>query len=219
MSLLGNSPGPAHPSPLLFHPGTMGSPAATYSPVQSRATTPFESNLSARRKSSRSGLRSTTPYSVAPWNAANQLGFENRLARLTASAGLPLSWVDNLEWIGFVEEFIPHAQPFDRKALTNRIIPQLVDSLRAKARSEVVGKFATVQADGWTGLNHRHLIAFMVTADKKVVSTFYLSFLVKEYSRPNYNITGLHRICSRCFCGEEERRKLFGTPRSGKKRT
>lgn len=177
MSPLSGLPsGIGHPSPLLFHPGTMGSPAAAFSPVvQSRASTPFESNLSAGRRSSRS-LRSTTPYSVAPWDAASQQGFENRLARLTASAGLPLSWVDNPEWIGFVEEYVPHAQPFDRKALTNRIIPQLVASLRTKVRSEATGKFATIQADGWTGLNHRHLIAFMITADGKVFPIFLFSY-------------------------------------------
>ncbi|KJA13408.1 hypothetical protein HYPSUDRAFT_114015, partial [Hypholoma sublateritium FD-334 SS-4] len=120
------------------------------------------------------------------WDASKQKGFETRLAKLTASAGLPLSWVDNPNWTAFLEEYVPLAQPFDRKALTNRIIPKLVTELREKAKSEAAGNFATVQADGWTGMNHRHLIAFMITADKKVYTVRVYDASVERKTAENF---------------------------------
>jgi hypothetical protein len=44
------------------------------------------------------------------WPKEKQNSFENRIARLTASAGFPLSWVDNMEWIDFCTEFLPAAK-------------------------------------------------------------------------------------------------------------
>jgi hypothetical protein len=38
------------------------------------------------------------------WSPESQRSFETRLARLTASAGFPLSWVDNPEWIAFCDD-------------------------------------------------------------------------------------------------------------------
>lgn len=102
------------------------------------------------------------------WTSERQENFEKQLARLTASAGLPLSWIDNPEWHGFCEEFVPAAKSLSRKALTIRVIPKLVEQLRNESKAEVKGKHATLQADGWTGENHRHLIAFMITANQKV---------------------------------------------------
>ena len=43
------------------------------------------------------------------WPPEYQSKFEERIARLTVSAGLPLSWVDNPEWIDFVNAFLPCA--------------------------------------------------------------------------------------------------------------
>jgi hypothetical protein len=102
------------------------------------------------------------------WSTARQELFENLLARLTASANLPFSWVDNPVWQTFCDEFIPAAKSPSRKALTTRIVPRLVKELQGTAKAEVKGKNVTVQADGWTGENHHHLIAFMITAEKKV---------------------------------------------------
>ena len=45
------------------------------------------------------------------WTADLQNRFEELLVHITASAGLPLSWVDNLEFEEFVLQFIPHARP------------------------------------------------------------------------------------------------------------
>ena len=67
-----------------------------------------------------------------------------------------------------MDKYIPAATSPSRKVLTKRIIPKLVDELQTAAKKEARGKNATVQADGWTGGNHHHLVAFMITADKKV---------------------------------------------------
>jgi hypothetical protein len=107
----------------------------------------------------------STQYTA--WNSEKQQSFENRLGRLTASAGLPFSWVDNPEWLAFVDEFVPAARSPGRQTLSRRIIPKLVKDLRGQVKNKVCGQNATIQADGWTGENHHHLIAFMVTVNNK----------------------------------------------------
>jgi hypothetical protein len=37
-----------------------------------------------------------------------------------------------------------------------------------EVKMKVTNQEATIQSDGWTGLNNHHLVAFMITADKKV---------------------------------------------------
>ncbi|GLB43959.1 putative protein of unknown function (DUF 659) [Lyophyllum shimeji] len=55
-----------------------------------------------------------------------------------------------------------------RKVLTRRIIPKLVQELQEEAKAAAKGKNATLEADGWTGENHHHLIAFMIAVEGKV---------------------------------------------------
>jgi hypothetical protein len=105
-----------------------------------------------------------------PWSAEKQARFERRIVRLTAAAGFPLSWVDNIEWIDFVEEFLPAAKSPSRKTLTRRLLPSAIKDLRAEVIAAVKGHEATIQADGWTGVNTHHLIAFMITANGQVGS-------------------------------------------------
>ena len=58
----------------------------------------------------------SVPINIGPiWTTERQAMFENRLARLTASAGLPLAWVDNVEWLLFLQDFLPAATPISRK--------------------------------------------------------------------------------------------------------
>jgi len=54
-----------------------------------------------------------------------QQRFEELIVRLTASAGLPLSWVDNLEFDAFLSEFVPGAWAVSRKTLSRRILPSV----------------------------------------------------------------------------------------------
>jgi hypothetical protein len=112
-------------------------------------------------------IQSNIPI-VPIWNVERQTQFENRLARLTASAGLPFSWVDNPEWLEFCEEFLPNAKSPSRKVLTTRIIPKLANQLQEQSKSEVKGQEVSLQADGWTGENHRHIVAYRITVKEKV---------------------------------------------------
>ncbi|CDO69480.1 hypothetical protein BN946_scf184817.g40 [Trametes cinnabarina] len=81
-------------------------------------------------------------------------------------------------WIEFVEEFIsghsaPNPTP-SRKVLTTRIIPGTVKQYRSIAQLACKGKLVTIQCDGFTAANRRHLVSFMVTCERKVytVRTF-----------------------------------------------
>jgi hypothetical protein len=148
----------------------------TLSPEDSASAIASGSSISARRThshppSSRIGGTSTPRLSSGQlWSASSQSEFENHIAWITASANLPLSWVDNLEVVTFMDKYIPAATAPSRKVLTKRIIPKLVEELQSTAKKETRGKNATLQAEGWTGGNHQHLVAFMITAEKKVWS-------------------------------------------------
>jgi hypothetical protein len=182
-----NSPGPsfaslppsASASPSLFPLPIPFADAPPYSPsIQDSAGTSASASpmfsqhpISLPRASSHSGNRRASSRlvpDVQSWSSVRQKQFERSIARLTASAGLPLSWVDNAEWIMFVDEFLPAARSPSRKVLTNRLIPTAVAEFRAAAKAAANGREATIQADGWTGVNHHHLIAFMITVDGKV---------------------------------------------------
>lgn len=161
------------PSPLVAIPGFLRreESMSVLGPEDSASAISGGSSLSNRSHSgSHPSSNRFTPRvpSTQLWTASSQTEFENHIARITVSANLPLSWVDNPEVITFMDKYIPAATSPSRKVLTKRIIPKLVDELQTAAKKETRGKNATVQADGWTGGNHRHLVAFMITADKKV---------------------------------------------------
>jgi len=102
------------------------------------------------------------------WLPDVQRKFEERIARLTASAGLPLSWVDNPEWIDFINDFLPSARSPSRKVLTNRLIPTIAQGYRDHTKTMARGKNVTLQADGWTGVNFHHLLALMISFNNQV---------------------------------------------------
>lgn len=175
------------PSPLIFSPSLSLAPSDSISQTSSSQPSsagdglaqgfmpvlhPLAShNSQTRRPSSRRGTISNfnnPSHQYTAWSTEKQQSFESRLGRLTASAGLPFSWVDNPEWLAFVDEFIPAAQSPGRRKLTRTIIPKLVKDLRNQVKKEVSGQNVTIQADGWTGENHHHLIAFMITVRTKV---------------------------------------------------
>ena len=97
-----------------------------------------------------------------------QAKFEDRIARLTVAAGLPLSWVDNPEWIDFINDFLPCARSPSRKVLTNHLIPTAAKHHKDMAKVAAKNQNITLQADGWTGVNFHHLLAFMISFDKQV---------------------------------------------------
>jgi hypothetical protein len=152
--------------------------SSAVAPDQSRASsdTGSYSRAPLSRSNSRAHYYSTARTVQTPWTSARQQLFEEYITRLTVSAGFPLSWVDNITWRLFVQEFIPGAHAFSRKVLTKRLIPSSVNKLQAQAKASVKGQEVTVQADGWTGLNTHHLIAIMVTAEGKVC--MFIPFIV-----------------------------------------
>jgi len=102
------------------------------------------------------------------WPPEFQRKFEEKIARLTVSAGLPLSWVDNPEWIDFINDFLPSARSPSRKVLTNRLIPAATKSCQDLAKTAARDQNTTLQADGWTGANFHHLLAFLMTFNQQV---------------------------------------------------
>jgi hypothetical protein len=91
------------------------------------------------------------------------------MVELTTSAGFPLVWVENPVWQTILEEFLPEAPRISRKILTQRLLPEVATDLREKVKDIVHRQDVTLQADGWTGLNNHHLIAFMITCDKQAL--------------------------------------------------
>ena len=118
-------------------------------------------------------IQSVSPLSQGEWSQELQARFETQIARLTASAGLPLTWVDNPEWIDFVHQFLPAAKSPSRKILTTRLIPCLAKDYCRLAKDSSRDQNATIQANGWTGGNFHHLLAFMIAVGKKVRPTIF----------------------------------------------
>ncbi|KAL7281578.1 hypothetical protein ACG7TL_004895 [Trametes sanguinea] len=167
--------------------GTSSSPVSL-SPWQSRAHTPSESagvssnasspsiagfelsrrtHTSLRHSISVRQLGPPPPQALA-WTDAVQARFESLLIRLTVAANLPLSWVQCPVWLTFCDEFLPAAVAPSRKVLTERLLPAEVEHYRSKAiASTPEGEPATLQGDGWTGINSHHLLGFMMTADRQ----------------------------------------------------
>ncbi|KAG1730367.1 uncharacterized protein EDB91DRAFT_1004304, partial [Suillus paluster] len=102
------------------------------------------------------------------WATSDQADWEIRLARLTASAGLPLRWVENHKWKVLCDCFLPRAKIPSAKVLTQRVLPHALNILKGTAKEECQGADATLQCDGWTGENHHHLLGFMMTAHRKL---------------------------------------------------
>jgi hypothetical protein len=167
----------AHQPGLLYSRDTSPALSSPSLPNSYRETPPSSehSSVPPSRRLSRSQTHTRIPSqtiaswaSPTSWNATRQHRFENHITRLTVSGGLPLSWVDNANWIGFCQEFLPFASLPSRKVLTQRLIPGAANELRSQAKAAAKGKEATLQADGWTGQNNHHLIAVMISVDEKV---------------------------------------------------
>ncbi|KIM66584.1 hypothetical protein SCLCIDRAFT_110226, partial [Scleroderma citrinum Foug A] len=97
------------------------------------------------------------------WLNVHQEHFEHHLANITASCGFPFSWVENQAVRNFLDDLLPLVAHISSYQLTSCIVPQEVDQYRQLAKSTSKGCQATLQTDGWTGINFHHLVAFMVT--------------------------------------------------------
>ena len=150
------SPSPSLTSPLLsalpspvFN--TLPLSVAIYPPHYDQSPMAMPQSLYAKPATSQAS-QPVWPLSMGVWLPELQAKFETCLARLTASAGLPLSWVDNLEWIDFVHQFLPGAMSPSRKVLTTRLVPRAAESYWQLAKDVSRDQNATIQGDGWTGI-------------------------------------------------------------------
>jgi hypothetical protein len=94
--------------------------------------------------------------------------FDQGIARVTAAAGFSLSWIENPEVVSFFQMFLPQANLPSRGVLTLRLLSQTLSIMQTDLRQSLRGAIGTGQADGWSGVNSHHLIAFMFAARGKV---------------------------------------------------
>ena len=129
-------------------------------------------------QSSSSNLSSMLPLGLGspalpqPWTDADRAHFGAWLAWITASCGFPFSWVEDPEWLGFLQEFLPTAEPIKCQSLANHWIPLEVGKFCQEAKNHSRGLEGTIQCDGWSGINFYHFIAFMLTTSKCEVACF-----------------------------------------------
>ncbi|KAI0072466.1 hypothetical protein K474DRAFT_1711580 [Panus rudis PR-1116 ss-1] len=150
------------------------SPSYSPSPTGTNPIQQFPSSVAVpaykrQRPISRSASRDFTPKTTQPvWSDSDQHDFDKHVAHATASANLPLRWVEDPEVIALFQRFVPAAHIPSRKVLTKRLIPTEVNNLRTASHNKTVGALATGQADGWSGGNFHHYLVFMMIADGKV---------------------------------------------------
>jgi hypothetical protein len=92
------------------------------------------------------------------------------MANITASCGFSFNWIENQAVRSFLNEFFPFANPISSYQLANRIIPREVEKFCQAAKNRCHGSDATLQTDGWTGINFRYLLAFMITTANREAS-------------------------------------------------
>ncbi|KAG1786803.1 hypothetical protein EV424DRAFT_1476795 [Suillus variegatus] len=97
---------------------------------------------------------------------AHEADWEAGLARVTASAELPLQWVENPEWLKLCDRFIPQAKAPSAKVLMKRVMPQVLRGIKATAKEESCGAVGTLQCDGWIGENSHHLLGNSCNAEE-----------------------------------------------------
>lgn len=126
------------------------------------------SRLSDRQRRTDSRSSSSQPPG---WTAELQRQLESDLARITASANIPFSWIDDPEFTGFFARWFPAAKPISRQVLTSRLIPAELDAQRVARLPQIRGSDATLQCDGWSGGNFRHYTGFTMTANNEVMQS------------------------------------------------
>jgi hypothetical protein len=176
----------AVPGPLAGPSNRLGSAYEREPSIVSTSTSSLAPSDSISLAPSRSRRSSRVPSFTSPaspdmaWSDARQMRFEERILRLTASAGLSFSWVENPEWLNFCTEFIPQAKTPSRKVLTQRLLPRTLAELQKQAKERVRGQNATASCDGWTGENFHHYIAFMIVARKEVGVPDVISWIISD---------------------------------------
>jgi hypothetical protein len=179
------------PSPLLIDTSApqsrAASPAVSLAPSDASSYRSKRPRTLTRNSSFRNESQLNSPVS-AVWTSGHQARFNSRVARLTAACGFAFQWVNNPEWIAFCNEFVPSASHIDRRSLANKYIPAEVKKFRDAAISRSKGLEATIQCDGWSGINFHHYLAFMVTtASREVSQSPFIVWMMASHSISLFN--------------------------------
>ncbi|KAF8883954.1 hypothetical protein BD779DRAFT_1414713, partial [Infundibulicybe gibba] len=162
-------------SPLSLSASPLGLSSSPITMDQTQPPAKRQRRVSTRQVASTPGIsRRSSNQNLPLWSSSHQERFARRLARITASCGFPFSWVNNPEWIGFCNKFVPGAEPVSRKMLANKWIPDEVERYRNMGRERSKNTLATIQCDGWSGINFHHFIAFIITTSLREVHTVYV---------------------------------------------
>ncbi|KAL4062301.1 hypothetical protein V8B97DRAFT_2026853 [Scleroderma yunnanense] len=148
------------------------------------------------------GLLYTPSPSPSPGPSnAHQEHFEQYTANIRTFCGLLFNLVENQAVRNFLDNFLPlaaHVTPMSL-AISSPTVLCEVNQYKQAAKSASKGCQATLQTDGWTGINFHHLIAIMVTIVRCKVHTVqvvdvsserrtagHLKELVKDVARDDY---------------------------------
>lgn len=169
-----NVPSSAGPSPsssslLLTNPSPLY-PYSPHAPSPLSMSPSINANPLKRARVGSIPRQASFTFANAAWTGDQQARFGKALARITASCGFPYRWVENPEWVKFLNEFLPFTQHISRRQLSDTLIPREVARYRNEAKKTCSGSLATLQCDGWSGINFHHFLAFMITTDKREVS-------------------------------------------------
>jgi len=108
------------------------------------------------------------------WLSCSSRAVATLIACITASCGFPFMWIENIEWLDFLDRFIPAAAPISCHVLANQLIPAEIEKCHAAAKENAQGLEGTLQCDGWMGVNFHHFLAFMLTTAKHDVHTVHI---------------------------------------------
>ncbi|KAH7919498.1 hypothetical protein BV22DRAFT_1090514, partial [Leucogyrophana mollusca] len=138
---------------------------------------------------------SKSQYNEMPtWTSSHQERLSSHIARITASCGFPYSWIENPAVRAFFGDLLPGATPISSYQLTHRFVPQEVEKFRAAAKESCRGEEATLQTDGWTGINFHHLLAFMMTTARREVHTIRVQDVSSERNTAENLVTLLKNV-------------------------
>jgi hypothetical protein len=165
-----STPLPPQPSPLVLPAPCVHTALPTPHAQQVLVGQSLSPDVAVRHLiSGKRSLTRVTSLSQPPqWTEDNQRQYESCIARITASANLPLCWVDDHEVKDFIGRFLPIARPVTRRVLTSQLLPTELETQRAAQVLRLRGAEATLQCDGWSGSNFHHCTAFTVTVSNEV---------------------------------------------------
>ncbi|KAF8240326.1 hypothetical protein L208DRAFT_1374376 [Tricholoma matsutake] len=147
----------------------MKAPSPLQSPLVGSIHRPSAVQSGAKRRRTQ---HSTVVQSVE-WTSAHQACFKS-IACITASCGFPFMWVENIEWLDFLDNFLPAVAPISCYVLANWLIPAEIEKYHAAAKENAQGLEGTLQCDGWMGANFHRFFAFMFTTVKCDVHTVHI---------------------------------------------